>query len=74
MAIDDEVKSLDLNNESSDDDDSGDEFDDLSYDELLNDFHDLHKNYENLFLRIVLLKRRFQICQKSLMIFQMKRK
>ena len=36
-AIDDEVKSLDLNDKSSDDD-----FDDLSYEELLNDFHDLH--------------------------------
>ena len=47
MAIDDKVKSLELNEESSDDE-FDDEFDDLSYEKLLNDFNDLYRNYENL--------------------------
>ena len=69
MAIDDEVKSLELNN-----DEFNDEFDHLSYEELLNDFNNLHWNMKNSFLRMVLLKRKFLICQKSLKIFQKKRK
>ena len=44
MTIEDEVKSLELDDEFSDD-----EFNNLSYEELLNDFNDLHKNCENLF-------------------------
>ena len=33
-------------------------FDDLSYDELLNDFHDLHKNCEKLILKNCALKKK----------------
>ena len=54
MAINHEVKFLELNNESSDD-----EFDGLSYEKLLNDFNVLHINYENSILKMVLLKINF---------------
>ena len=64
MDIDDEVKSLDLNNESSDDD-SDDDFYDLSYDELVNDFHDLHKNYEKLILKNCALKKKISNLSKE---------
>ena len=50
MAIDDEVKSLELNDESSDDE-FDDQFNDLSYEELLNDFNNLHRNFEKLMFK-----------------------
>ena len=52
MAINDEVSSLDSSDSSDNDND------DLSYDELLNDFHDLHKNYEKLILKNGVLKKK----------------
>ena len=61
IAIDDELKSLDLNDKSSDD-----EFDDLSYEELLNDFHDLHKSCEKLILKNYDLKKKISNLSKEL--------
>ena len=45
MAIDDERRSLELNDESNDDA-FDNEFDDLSYEKLLYDFNGFYKNYE----------------------------
>ena len=61
IAIDDEVKSLELNDKSSDDE-FDNEFDDLSYKECIGIM-------KSSFLRIVLLKRKFLVCQKSLKTF-----
>ena len=44
MSIDDEIKSLELNDESSNGN-FDDKLDYLSYEELLNDFNDLNRNY-----------------------------
>ena len=63
--IDGEVKSLELNDESSDD-----ELDDLSYKELLNDFNDLHKNYEKLFFKNGAIKKKISSLSKRLKIFK----
>ena len=60
-----EVKSLELNDESSDDE-FDDEFDDLSYEELLNDFNDLHRNYENLIFKNGALKKKISSFSKEL--------
>ena len=68
MAIDDEIKFLELNDESSGDQ-FDDKFDDLSYEELLNNFNDLHRNYEKLIFKNGALKKKFLVCQKSLKIF-----
>ena len=65
MAINDEVKSLELNDESSDDE-FDDEFDDLSYEELLNDFNDLHRNYEKLIFKNGALKKKISSLSKEL--------
>ena len=65
MAIDDEVKSLELNDESSDDE-FGDELDYLSYEELLNDFKDLHNNYEKFILKNNALKNKTSSLSKDL--------
>ena len=56
MAINNEVKSLD------NDDLLDDEFNEKpSYDELLDDFNDLHMKFEKLALKIMLLKRKFLV-------------
>ena len=52
MAIGDEVISLDH------DDLLDDDFDKPSYDELLDDFNDLHIRFEKLALKTMLLKRK----------------
>ena len=64
MAINDEVKSFKLNESSNDEFD--DEFNDLSYDELLNDFHDLHKSYEKLILKNGIFKKKISNLSKAL--------
>ena len=61
IAIDDEIKFVELNDESSDGD-FDDEFDDLSYEELFNDFNDMYEKYmKNLFQRMMFLKRKFLV-------------
>ena len=65
MAFDDEVKSIELNDESSDDE-FDDDFDDLSYEELLNDFTNLHRNYEKLILKNSALKKKISSLSKEL--------
>ena len=64
MAIDDEVKSIELNESS--DAKFDDEFNDLSYDKLLNDYHDLHKSYEKLILKNDALEKKISILSKEL--------
>ena len=62
MTIDDEVKSLHLNDKFGDN-----EFDDdLSYEELLNNFHDLYKSYEKLILKNCALKKKISNLSKEL--------
>ena len=65
MAIDDELKSLELNDESSDDE-FDDQFDDLSYEKFLNDFNDLHRNYEKLIFKNDALKKKISSLLKEL--------
>ena len=57
-------KSLKLNDESSDDE-FDNELDDLSYADLLNDFNDLHKNYENLILKNIAFKQKISSLPKD---------
>ena len=64
MAINDEVKSLELN--EFNDDEFDDEFNDLSYNELLNDFHDLYKSYEKHILKNGILKKKISNLSKEL--------
>ena len=65
ITINEEVKSLDLNDKSSDDE-FDDELDDLSYEELLNDFNYLHKNYEKLIFKNGALKKKISSLLKEL--------
>ena len=63
MAIDSEVKSLELDN----DDLLDDEIDEKpSYDELLDDFNDLHMKYKKLALKNIALKRKILSLTKEL--------
>ena len=65
MAIDDEAKSLELNGESSNDE-FDDKFEDFSYEELVNDFNDLHRNQEKLIFKNGPLKIKFSSLSKEL--------
>ena len=65
MAIDDELKSLELNDKSSDDE-FDDEFNVLSYKELLNYFNYLHRNYEKLIFKNGALKQKISSLSKEL--------
>ena len=71
MGIDDEVKFLELN--VSSDDEFDNEFNHLSYDEVLNDFYDLHKSYKKLILKNCSLKNKISNLSKELDGFQKKR-
>ena len=69
MAFNDEVSSLNSSDLLDDD------FDERpSYDELLDDLNELHMRFEKLSQKNCALKKKFQIYQKSLKIFQRKRK
>ena len=65
IAIDDEVKSHELNDKSSDDE-FNDEFHDLSYEKLLNDFNDLNRNYEKLIFKNSAPKKKISSFPKEL--------
>ena len=67
MAIDNEISSL----ASSDEEDIDEN---LSYNELLNDFNDLHRNYEKLILRNNVLEKKIINLEKEIEKFLKKKK
>ena len=71
IAIDNEVKYLKLDNDGLLDETIDEK---PSYDELLNDFNDLHMKYEKLALKNIALKKKILSLQKNIRIFQKKRK
>ena len=70
MVIDSELKSLELDNDDLLDDKVDEK---PSYDELLNDFNDLHRKYEKFALKNISLKKKILNLTKELDIFQRRR-